>query len=131
MPEARAVSKIRAFVRDAPKDSNTRLSLSQMARQTGLSKWHFHRVFKKSVGVTPGEHLRGQPKLDQSWEVEDDLLTCCEDGRAEGSSNVWDTWRDEYISAMKSPTTNPTSTSDCTPWSIDDLLIWPEDELLT
>ena len=31
-----------------------------MAKQTGLSKWHFHRVFKKCVGVTPSEFLRAE-----------------------------------------------------------------------
>ncbi|TQV96434.1 DNA repair and transcription factor Ada [Cordyceps javanica] len=83
MPEELAVRKIRAFVeeqqrqrrrrrpaaadrRGTPRVStgnssaaDTRLSLSQMARQTGLSKWHFHRVFKRCVGTTPTEFLRG------------------------------------------------------------------------
>ncbi|KAM3552044.1 hypothetical protein MY1884_007406 [Beauveria asiatica] len=83
MPEERAVRKIHAFVDgwrdggdggdgDGDGDANAdngnlrqrrrrrrRLSLSQMARQTGLSKWHFHRVFKRCVGVTPSEFLRG------------------------------------------------------------------------
>nr|UWK20145.1 Zn2Cys6 transcriptional regulator [Trichoderma deliquescens] len=69
MPEEDGVSKIRAFMRQrVPKASageegaETMLSLSQMARQTGLSKWHFHRAFKKCFGVTPVEYLRMERK---------------------------------------------------------------------
>ncbi|KAL4729199.1 hypothetical protein ACLX1H_003610 [Fusarium chlamydosporum] len=50
MPEETAIRKIRAFVQqhaEKQDDAEVRLSLSQMARQTGLSKWHFHRMFKK------------------------------------------------------------------------------------
>lgn len=65
MPEEAAVRKIRAFIRDsqAPNANKKMPSLSQMARQTGLSKWHFHRVFKKCAGMTPGEFLR--PSVQQ------------------------------------------------------------------
>ncbi|UKZ67907.1 uncharacterized protein TrAtP1_009066 [Trichoderma atroviride] len=65
MPEDIGVAKIRAFMKARPlaammeKDGTiTMLSLSQMARQVGLSKWHFHREFKKCFGVTPVEYLR-------------------------------------------------------------------------
>lgn len=67
MPEELAVRKIRAFVEEQQRrrgqgikfsTPDSRLSLSQMARQTGLSKWHFHRVFKRCVGATPSEFLR-------------------------------------------------------------------------
>ncbi|OAR02258.1 hypothetical protein LLEC1_04670 [Akanthomyces lecanii] len=67
MPEELAVRKIRAFVEEQQRrgaetsttaSADSRLSLSQMARQTGLSKWHFHRVFKRCVGATPSEFLR-------------------------------------------------------------------------
>ena len=74
MPEELAVRKIRAFVDEKranvasppggegakTEDAGPRLSLSQMARQTGLSKWHFHRVFKRCVGMTPAEFLRSE-----------------------------------------------------------------------
>ncbi|KAI5467582.1 metal binding domain of Ada-domain-containing protein, partial [Mariannaea sp. PMI_226] len=66
MPEEQAVQKIRKFVRNRAisgiggDEGNMRLSLSQMAKQTGLSKWHFHRVFKTCVGLTPIEYLREQ-----------------------------------------------------------------------
>nr|UWK20124.1 AraC-type transcriptional regulator [Trichoderma polysporum] len=69
MPEEDGRSKIRAFLRKrllaatAGNDgTKTMLSLSQMARQTGLSKWHFHREFKKCFGVTPVEYLRRERK---------------------------------------------------------------------
>lgn len=61
MPEEQAVRKIRAFIASQSMScDDSRLSLSQMAKQTGLSKWHFHRVFKKCAGMTPSEFLRVQ-----------------------------------------------------------------------
>lgn len=75
-----AVSKIHAFMKKRPlrakmgkDDTMTTLSLSQMARQVGLSKWHFHREFKKCFGVTPVEYLRIERKaarLATSTEVQ-------------------------------------------------------------
>nr|UWK20171.1 AraC-type transcriptional regulator [Trichoderma rhododendri] len=65
MPEEDAVRKIRNFMEQrlvASGDTKIMLSLSQMARQTGLSKWYFHRAFKKYVGVTPVEYLRMERK---------------------------------------------------------------------
>nr|UWK22000.1 AraC-type transcriptional regulator [Trichoderma rodmanii] len=70
MPEEDGTSKIRAFMRKrlpapaAPRKEGTEtmLSLSQMAQQTGLSKWHFHREFKKCFGVTPVDYLRMERK---------------------------------------------------------------------
>lgn len=59
MPEERAVQQIRKFVMEQAGEGK-KLSLSQMAKQSGLSKWHFHRVFKKTVGVTPFEYLRNE-----------------------------------------------------------------------
>ncbi|KAF4466541.1 family transcriptional regulator [Fusarium albosuccineum] len=134
MPEEAAVRKIRAFVqRQAEKksDAEVRLSLSQMARQTGLSKWHFHRVFKKCVGVTPTEYLRiqrqGQHAQDSieneqlSWldsldlgDLETDLDLSSWDGSIAGSGH-------------SSTDTPPTVLSEYSPWSIDDFLIWPDE----
>jgi hypothetical protein len=60
MPEEAAVRKIRAFVAEYEKagPGEVRIgSLRQMAEQTGLSKWHFHRVFKQVLGMTPKEWL--------------------------------------------------------------------------
>ncbi|CAH0015019.1 unnamed protein product [Clonostachys rhizophaga] len=67
MPEERAVRRIRAFVRDGGESKScragkagARLSLGQMAKEVGLSKWHFHRVFKRCVGMTPVEYVKRQ-----------------------------------------------------------------------
>ena len=63
MPDEAAVKKIRAFVSSGGGGGGGAgdgglMSLGQMAKRTGLSKWHFHRVFKKCVGVTPVEYVR-------------------------------------------------------------------------
>ncbi|EXJ88491.1 hypothetical protein A1O1_05421 [Capronia coronata CBS 617.96] len=42
------------LVRDAA-SAGTTLSLSQLSKQVGLSKWHLQRVFKQLQGVTPRE----------------------------------------------------------------------------
>jgi methylphosphotriester-DNA--protein-cysteine methyltransferase len=78
MPEDKAVTRIREFVRTRAADESTaaaargggapgaeRMSLAKMANEVGLSKWHFHRVFKKCVGVTPVEYLRLQRQRHQ------------------------------------------------------------------
>jgi methylphosphotriester-DNA--protein-cysteine methyltransferase len=66
MPEEQAVKKIRAFIAErataaARADAGSsaeKETLETMAKKTGLSKWHFHRVFKRVVGVTPVEYAR-------------------------------------------------------------------------
>jgi methylphosphotriester-DNA--protein-cysteine methyltransferase len=61
MPEDSAVYKVQAFLekRDGLfNNSSTQESLSQMAKQAGISKWHFHRVFKKYTGMTPVQYGR-------------------------------------------------------------------------
>ena len=59
MPEEEAIRKIKAFLAEQNgMQKRSGMSLSQMAKQTGLSKWHFHRMFKKIVGVTPVEYLQ-------------------------------------------------------------------------
>ncbi|KAM3522082.1 hypothetical protein MY4038_008768 [Beauveria bassiana] len=70
MPEELAVRKIHAFIDElVGRGCDTQAgavaaehasSLSQMARKTGLSKWHFHRVFKQCVGATPAEFFRNR-----------------------------------------------------------------------
>ncbi|KFA60844.1 hypothetical protein S40285_06193 [Stachybotrys chlorohalonatus IBT 40285] len=64
MPEDEAVRKIWAFLNAGSfatsTDQDPRASLGQMAKQAGLSKWHFHRVFKRCIGVTPIEYLNLQ-----------------------------------------------------------------------
>ncbi|KAK1252034.1 hypothetical protein MKX08_003221 [Trichoderma sp. CBMAI-0020] len=61
MPEDVAVLKVQAFLESRKgyfNSASTPESLSQMARQAGLSKWHFHRVFKKYTGMTPVQYGR-------------------------------------------------------------------------
>lgn len=74
MPEEKAVRRIREFVSAANGPpagggggavGGERMSLAKMAKEVGLSKWHFHRVFKKCVGVTPVEYLRMQRQQQQ------------------------------------------------------------------
>jgi len=48
-PQIRAVLKACRMM----DDSDPPPSLSALAHATGLSAFHFHRVFKKTVGVTP------------------------------------------------------------------------------
>lgn len=73
MPEEKAVRRIREYVVAADADEGggggdgaQRMSLARMAKEVGLSKWHFHRVFKKCVGVTPVEYLRMQQRQQSS-----------------------------------------------------------------
>lgn len=76
MPEEDAVRKIREFVAQAPTDVELS-TLNQMAKYTGLSKWHFHRVFKKVVGMTPNEYTTarrlGSPQASTSQQSPDTL----------------------------------------------------------
>ncbi|UKZ57224.1 hypothetical protein TrVGV298_011076 [Trichoderma virens] len=78
MPEDPAVQKIRELLQEweraaVSESGPCQLSLSQMARQANVSKWYFHRVFKKYVGVTPVQYLRmcrntiQGPNQDMSW----------------------------------------------------------------
>ncbi|KAK7926626.1 metal binding domain of Ada-domain-containing protein [Apiospora marii] len=75
MPENHAVRRVRAMVerqwlspravtddargqqplRPPPVDSGC---LEEMARQAGVSKWHFHRIFKTVTDMTPAQYLR-------------------------------------------------------------------------
>lgn len=56
MPAERAVSQILSFVAGHDRHRAV-MSLGQMAKRTGLSKWHFHRVFTRTVGTTPRDFL--------------------------------------------------------------------------
>ncbi|KAM0272138.1 hypothetical protein ACHAPA_002436 [Fusarium lateritium] len=133
MPEEVAVRKIRAFVQQQTEkqgDAEARLSLSQMARQTGLSKWHFHRVFKRCVGVTPTEYLRIQrqgqeaqnslQRGETSWLDQLDVETL-------GQDFSFATWDDSVVGSGYATTETPSTTPDDSPWSIDEFLIWPEE----
>jgi methylphosphotriester-DNA--protein-cysteine methyltransferase len=131
MPEEAAVRKIRAFVQQQTEkqgDAEARLSLSQMARQSGLSKWHFHRVFKRCVGVTPTEYLRIQrqgqearnslQRGETSWLDQLDVDTL-------GQDFDFATWDDSVVGSGYATTETPSTIPDDNPWSIDEFLIWP------
>lgn len=154
MPEEAAVQKIRAFVRDhqpgagAGRGSGETQSLSQMAKKTGLSKWHFHRVFKKCVGVTPVEYLKRlrddpagwSPELGSdgslSWTdqldltgldmdfdfdfgfLNDPLLVVDQNTQSSSSSTS--------VSQIEGSPATTFSKSECSPLTFDDLLVWPE-----
>lgn len=66
MPDEDGVRKVKAYMachvgeQGVDAWAGPTMSLSQMARRTGMSKWHFHRVFKKCVGMTPAEYVRSR-----------------------------------------------------------------------
>ncbi|KAH8129927.1 hypothetical protein ACSS6W_004717 [Trichoderma asperelloides] len=139
MPEEEAVQKIRVFVRDqsaAGTDrvfGDTRMSLSQMAKKTGLSKWHFHRVFKKCVGITPVEYLKRlrdntaslSPEAESdgtfSWTDQLDLTSLDMDMDFDfGFLN------DPLAVGQCTQSSSTVSQSDCSSFSFDDLLVWPD-----
>lgn len=114
MPEELAVRKIKAFIEDEAASSGGKmLSLSQMAKQTGLSKWHFHRVFKKCAGMTPSEFLRGQRDSHLSTPP----LT--DDGSGMTTPLDWDALSFEW------------PLGDIDPSWLNDYVQWPEDDGIT
>lgn len=138
MPEEEAVQKIRMFVRDhQPAGTGRvfgemRMSLSQMAKKTGLSKWHFHRVFKKCVGVTPVEYLKRLRDDSASWspEVESDGgLSWTDQLDLTGLDMDFDFGflNDPLLAAdQDTQGSSSVSKSDCSPFTFDDLMSWPE-----
>ena len=128
MPEDQAVRKIRAFIASHSQSSDdSRLSLSQMAKQTGLSKWHFHRVFKKCAGMTPSEFLRVQrDSVSSNGQLCTPPLT--DDGfgwlSPESGFDLGDF--DFGLDAVRAATLF-TESQEQTPY--DDFLLWPEIQL--
>lgn len=53
--------------------------LGELAARAGLTASHFHRVFKKRIGVTPGQYaadfLRGSVRLSSGSAVSDETLS--------------------------------------------------------
>ncbi|KPM45940.1 hypothetical protein AK830_g638 [Neonectria ditissima] len=129
MPEERAVQKIRGFVSarasQVGDDGAVALSLSQMARQTGLSKWHFHRVFKKCVGMTPTDYLREERARQsvggRAFDGQDSWLESQNDDFGFDFS-IWD----DSVGGSGQSGTEVSSTA-VSPWNVDDLIIWPEE----
>ncbi|KAF4967579.1 hypothetical protein FSARC_4876 [Fusarium sarcochroum] len=133
MPEEAAVRKIRAFVQQRTEkqgDAEARLSLSQMAKQTGLSKWHFYRVFKKCVGVTPTEYLRVQRQGQRAQDsLQDGETSWIDQLDFESAGYDFDltSWDESVVGSGYSAT--ETTTLSNSPWSIDEFLIWPEENI--
>ncbi|KAL7908843.1 hypothetical protein GGI35DRAFT_415500 [Trichoderma velutinum] len=140
MPEEEAVQKIRAFVRhhQAVSDGNRdmgemKMSLSQMAKKTGLSKWHFHRVFKKCVGVTPVEYLRtlrdkaaslspgAGSESGLSWTDQLDLVNLDDVEFDFGCLND-----PLFLDSNTDGAEVSASNNNCPLFAFDDLLVWPE-----
>jgi methylphosphotriester-DNA--protein-cysteine methyltransferase len=132
MPEERAVQQIRRFVLEADTaQQGQKLSLSQMAKRSGLSKWHFHRVFKRTVGVTPFEYLRNEraawadcaPGLWEAGQVADGTFALDEfwglettDGSSESVSSGLMSGQGGDGSPLAFPRLE-----------LDDLLVWPDE----
>lgn len=57
MPDEEATRKVQEYLRQRS-DGVEPESLEVMAKRVGLSKWHFHRVFKGLVGMTPQEYVQ-------------------------------------------------------------------------
>lgn len=138
MPEEEAVRKIRAFVLLECGGSGSSsssggggdgggsdvgrvnaMSLGQMARRSGLSKWHFHRVFKAVVGMTPVEFVRmnrgrGAAEASGRSSAENTTQPCSGDGELALA---------EDAGASDMPV-DPTLSSSS--WA--DLLVWSDDD---
>ncbi|KAK2590839.1 hypothetical protein QQS21_011476 [Conoideocrella luteorostrata] len=143
MPEERAVCQIRKFVMEKASsqdgdEANQKLSLSQMARRTGLSKWHFHRVFKRTVGVTPFEYLRNETA---AWDGDGVVL-----GETSWGGIGMDGYEDSvmnggfdfgFLDSLLDTTDGSSESSglrsaagtegDGSLWSFEDLVVWPEE----
>lgn len=58
IPEGDAETRVREFLLLTPIQSAASMTSEGMAQRAGVSKWHFHRVFKKVTGVTPREYFQ-------------------------------------------------------------------------
>ncbi|KAL5089515.1 hypothetical protein Trisim1_005210 [Trichoderma cf. simile WF8] len=81
----KSVQKIREFLQEwetavISDESLCQLSLGQMAKQANMSKWYFHRLFKKCVGMTPVQYLRSRRNImqlqSQDLSFLDQLIPC-------------------------------------------------------
>lgn len=137
MPEESAVQKIRVFVASRANGGggDDMMSLSQMAKQTGLSKWHFHRVFKKCVGMTPTEYLREERLARQhrgeGFESQEEWMRRFEKEAFDLDASF--SWFDDDTGAAAAAMTTQVQaqapiTTDVTTWAMDEFVSWPEED---
>jgi methylphosphotriester-DNA--protein-cysteine methyltransferase len=117
MPEEAATRKIRAYLCQHQRQgqpamsTGSLVSLKKMAEDAGLSKWHFHRVFKRCTGLTPTEYLKMQRPAPQYY----------------AGLEIADATSVSFLDAIDDAPSMP----DPGPWhplSVDDLLLsWPDD----
>lgn len=72
IPDGTLVRRVRSFIDEGPAEGfisggKGMMSLDEMARRTGMSKWHFHRTFKRVAGVTPAEYVRSRQSQAQDY----------------------------------------------------------------
>ncbi|POR32715.1 Bifunctional transcriptional activator/DNA repair enzyme Ada [Tolypocladium paradoxum] len=129
MPEERAVRQIRALVRETGCARGERPSLGEMAARAGLSKWHFHRVFKRCVGVTPFEYLRTQPAAawgdGMEWPLGSGFAGGFDFASLDGVPFGTGASSEAVSSAGEAAGAGG---GGCSPLSLDDLLVWPDEE---
>ncbi|KJZ78136.1 hypothetical protein HIM_02174 [Hirsutella minnesotensis 3608] len=120
MPEDRAIQQIRALVASQGRACRSGMSLREMAACSGLSKWHFHRVFKKCVGLTPREYLQSTLVNGESAQTSP-LLQQAHHQDAEAGLK-------QQNAASQSLVTNAIPPDVCNSLTWDDVLIWPEEK---
>lgn len=107
IPSEQGIESVRRYIQlldamdDTSQNDGSRSQtpcLEQMASQAGLSKWHFHRLFKRLTGTTPMRYLERRQQLRsqqnlllnvgdfqqpfEPWSVDPSLV---------GSLDSWDT----------------------------------------
>lgn len=72
--------------------SDTLLSLDKMAQVAGLSLYHFHRVFKEVVGITPKQYVAAYraKRVRQHLQESDTVTQAIYEAGFETSSNFYD-----------------------------------------
>lgn len=76
-------------------ESVTPPPLDKLAKDAGLSPWHFHRLFKEIIGITPkqyGASLQGQ-RFRHSLKTEKSVTAAIYDAGFSSSSRAYDTAR--------------------------------------
>jgi AraC family transcriptional regulator of adaptative response/methylated-DNA-[protein]-cysteine methyltransferase len=73
-PDEASLSARRADIVEAAcralEESEAPLSLDELARASGLSRFHFHRIFKDAVGLTPKAYALAQRRMNIRRELQ-------------------------------------------------------------